>query len=104
MLRGWQDEVNRIDGVMYIRVTHHAAINGDEDNLGFRERLKHVKAIENGAPSFVVMCLAKNPNAAPRAIKSFNKSDVFVGGRLLERDGDFWLELTNRVTFAVAFT
>ena len=104
VLRAWQDEVKRIDDVMYVRVTHHAAFEGDEDNLGFRERLKHVEAIQNGAPGFVVMCLAKDSRAVPRSIKSFNKSDVFVGGRLLEKDGDFFLELTNRVPFETAFT
>jgi hypothetical protein len=43
------------------------------------------------------MCEAKVVNASPRAIKSFNDRDVFVGGALVDMDGDWWIERTGRV-------
>lgn len=60
------------------------------------ERLKHVDLVRAGAPSFMVMCRAKDVLADPRAVASFDKNDVFVGGTLLEIDGNYWLERTER--------
>ena len=65
-------------------------------NLGYAERLKHVELIRNGAPSYMVMCQALDVHAAPRVVASFDRNDVFVGGRLVVLDGDAWLERTAR--------
>ena len=44
------------------------------------------------------MCEAKDVNAEPRSIKSFNDQDVFVGGVPIELDGDWWIERAGRVS------
>jgi hypothetical protein len=36
----------------------------------------------------MVMCQAEDVEAVPRSIKSFNRNELFVGGELLELDGD----------------
>jgi hypothetical protein len=41
----------------------------------------------------MVMCLAEDVNAAPRKIRSFNSDEVFVGGRVIELNGDTWVEM-----------
>ena len=43
------------------------------------------------------MCEAKDVKASPRAIKSFNDLDLFVGGALVEMDGGWWIEREGRV-------
>ncbi len=53
--------------------------------------------IRGGARCYLVMCEAKDVEAAPRAIKSFNDRDLFVGGALVEMDGDWWIERVGRV-------
>ena len=103
-LRVWQDRVVRRDGKQLVEVTHQEKY-GDgrgRDNLGYAERLRHVGLIRDGAPSFMVMCLSTAPHApdSPREIQSYNEKDLFVGGDLHELDGDFWLEIVDRVPVA----
>jgi hypothetical protein len=95
-LRVWQDRERKIDGKWYSELTHHKKYQDKPDNLGFQERLRHVEAIPAGARSYLVMCEAKDPKASPRAIKGFNGREVFVGGALIEIDGDFYVERIRR--------
>ena len=96
-LRVWQDQKVRLDGKTYMMVTHHDAYVGNKSSPGYRERLQHVELARDGRPTYMIMCLVDDPEASPRIIKSFNKDDVFVGGELIEHDGDAWLEFADRV-------
>ena len=95
-LRVWQDEGRKIDGARFTQVTFMGFSVENASNLGYAERLKHVELIRNGAPSYMVMCQALDVHAAPRVVASFDRNDVFVGGRLVVLDGDAWLERTAR--------
>lgn len=97
-LRVWQDRERKVDGKWYTRLTHHAVFVDDPANLGWQERLAHVAKIREGAPCYLVMCEAKDVNASPRAIKSFNDRELFVGGAVVEMDGDWWIERTARIS------
>jgi hypothetical protein len=97
VLRVWQDKKRRIDGKWYMELTDHRAYRGNESDAGFQERLKHVELIRSGTKTLMVMCLATDPAAQPRDIKSFDQRDVFVGGRLIQADDDWWLERVDRV-------
>lgn len=99
VLRVWQDGTIRKDGKMLVRLTHLEKYGDDRgnDNLGYVERLQHVDLIRQGARSYLVMCLAKDPSASPREIKSFNNDEVFVGGDLQTIDGEAWVEVVSRV-------
>lgn len=102
VLRVWQDRTQKIDGVRYVQLTHLEKY-GDgrgRDNLGYSERLSHVENIRAGAKTLLVMCSVEEPKASPRKIKSFNQSDVFVGGKVIEIDRDTWIELADRVPIA----
>jgi hypothetical protein len=96
-LRVWQDRIRRHDGSLFVRVTHEERFADDPDNLGYQERGRHVELIRAGAPCFLVMCEAVDVDATPRAIKDFNKDEVFPGGRVVQLDGDWWVELLPRV-------
>jgi hypothetical protein len=95
-LRVWQDRKIKHGGRWFMMVTHHEKYLGDEDNLGYQERLEHVEKIRAGARCFMIMCLAEDMTAAPRTIKSFNSDEVFVGGKVIELNGDTWVEMENR--------
>jgi hypothetical protein len=96
-LRVWQDRERKVEGRWYTMLTHHEKFEDDPGNLGWQERLAHVERVRSGTPCFLVMCEAKDVNAEPRSIKSFNDRDVFVGGELMELDGDWWIERAGRV-------
>ena len=96
-LRVWQDQEQRIDGKWFMKITHHAYFSDKPPNLGWQERLAQVELVRQGAPCYLVMCEAKDVRASPRSIKSFNDRDVFVGGQLIELDGDWWVERAGRV-------
>lgn len=63
-LRVWQDEKIRRESSWYMRLTAHKFFADKGDNLGWQERLAHVKLVQGGAPSYMVMCEAVDP-AAP---------------------------------------
>ena len=69
----------------------------DPANLGHQERLKHVELVKQGAPCYMIMCEAVNVDTVPRSVKDFNADEVFPGGKLVEINGDCWIELLQRV-------
>jgi len=95
-LRVWQDRCEMHDGVRCVQLTHLEKYGGDSSNFGYNERLTHVEMIRDGAPCYLVMCLAKDTEASPRDIKSFNDT-IFVGGELKQFEGDWWIELAGKV-------
>jgi hypothetical protein len=42
------------------------------------------------------MCTAVDPNARPRRIEFFNEDDIFIGGYIVERDGEVWIQIAGR--------
>ena len=90
------------DGVRFVRLTANAVFAGRPDSLGNAERLKHVELIRSGRPAYLLMCLAADPKADPRTIANFNGNEVFVGGLLVDLDGDAWIELAGRRPVAEA--
>jgi hypothetical protein len=96
-LQVWQDEHKKIDGKPFTCVNSYTFFGEDLSNLGHAERLRHVDLIRAGAPSFMIMCRAADPKASPRVIASIDDKDVFVGGRLVQFDGDWWLERAARI-------
>ena len=100
VLRVWQDSKEKIDEKWHMMIAHDVKYTDNEENLGYQERLGHIEQIKNGAKCFMVMCLAKDSGASPRAIKSFNQKDIFVGGKITEYRGNIYIELADR--FAIS--
>jgi hypothetical protein len=97
LLRVWQDRVMKYEGRRYVLVAETSPDDEAPERLGVKERLEHVSKIREGDTCYMVMCLAKDKDAIPREIKSFNKDDVFVGGELIELGNSVYIELANRV-------
>jgi len=93
ILRVWQDRKIKHDGAHYMQLSHLQKYGEGQDNLGYMERLEHIKLIQNGAKCYMVMCLAKDPASSPREIQSFNKNNLFLGGKLCEIDSDWFIEI-----------
>jgi hypothetical protein len=96
-LRVWQDECSRLDGKSFVRVTAHEFFKDRPDNLGFAERLSHLSLLRAGTPCYMIMCHAEDTKAHPRSIAGYNDRELFVGGSVIEFDGDTWIELKARV-------
>jgi hypothetical protein len=92
-LRVWQDRMQTHDGSQFVQITNHARFRNGPANCGYRERLKHVELIRGGAPRYLIVCEAVDPAARPRRIRSFNAAEVFPGGRVVELNGDWWVEV-----------
>ena len=96
-LRVWQDQERRLDGKWCSKLTHYSFFADKPANAGWQERLSHVERLREGARCYLVMCEAKDVNASPRVIKSFNDRELFTGGELIEFEGDWWVERLGRV-------
>ncbi|MGE0157107.1 MAG: hypothetical protein AB7T17_08780 [Geobacter sp.] len=97
-LRVWQDESKVINGKRFMRITANEYFqNNDPNNLGYQERLKHIQQIQTGAKSYMIVCVAQDITAIPRAIINFNSDEVFEGGELISSEGDMWLEFGKRI-------
>ena len=94
-LRVWENELAVIEEKRFYRVTHLAVYKDKMSHPGIRERLDHVERIGSGSPSFMIKCRAKNPRAIPREFKDFDVSHIGVGGKLIDIEGDKWLEQKN---------
>ena len=96
-LRVWQDQKIRIDGKSYMMLTHHNAYVGNEGSPGYKERLDHVRLAMAGARVYMTMCIVRDPAETPRKIKSFIEENVFLGGKIVEHEGDSWIEQAGRI-------
>ena len=98
VLRVWQDETMKRDGKLSIRLTYNNWLKDDPENLGLKERSEHVDLILSGSSALLVMCRATDPEQEPRSIDSFNEREVFKGSILQEFDGDYWIQIDERLT------
>lgn len=96
-LRVWQDETRTENGERFVRLVNHAEYADADQNLGYKERKRHIAAIAGGAPAFAIFCLAQDPTARPRSIKSFDSRDALRLGKIVLFDGDEWATMVERV-------
>ena len=96
-LKVWKDQQICEHRVRMVRLTHHGAYSDHQNPLGYNERLKHVERVHGGSPCYLIMCRAKDPNASPRKMRNYDPNKIFVGGKLIERDGDVWISIEKSV-------
>jgi hypothetical protein len=92
----WQDLKFIEDGRIHMLIERPAGPGDYAGNPGHTERKRHIESIRAGAFCFLVMCTAVDAQARPRKIGFFNEDEVFVGGVLVERDGDTWIQVAGR--------
>jgi len=92
-LRVWEDRIRAHDDAQFAQVTFNARFRGRPVSLGHRERLEQVDRVRDGAQCYLIMCRAVDTAARPRRIAWFNADEVFPGGRVVELDGEWWVEI-----------
>ena len=93
----YQDRIQKIDGSTYARITFHKVFENAQSNLGFRERLRQIEMIRQGAQCYVIAVVPQDPYTRPRKIKSFNDEFVWAGGKIVEIDGESWIEMGEKI-------
>lgn len=100
-LRVWSDQQLRDGDKVYYRLTDFGYYNEHPGDNGWNERWRHVQSLlsqnrKDGtvrpAKAFLIICEPVDRDAKPRAIKQWNDTNVLVGGELIERNGDYWIE------------
>lgn len=86
-LRVWQDLKFMENSDAFYMVD--ARSNDDTHSAGYTERVRHLDCVRAGARCLLVMCTAKDVEAAPRTIDGFNESEVFTGVALRDTPADF---------------
>jgi hypothetical protein len=92
-LKVWRDRMRTHDGARFAKVTFHVTFRDDPDNFRHRARVEQVAQVRAGSPCYLIECEAADPAARPRRIQWFNTAEVFPGGRVVELDGDWWVEM-----------
>ena len=96
-LRVWANDFRRVGEGQTVQVTFRKLFADDPENLGHKERLEQVALIAAGAPSYCIVCTARDVDVLPRAMATYDSKTLFVGGDLLEIDGEAWLQLEDRI-------
>jgi len=100
ILSVWEDQTRKHKGSDYVRVARQKR---QKPKLpGPLERLEHVDMVQCNAPCLLIMCKAKDVNDSSRQIESFNENEVFVGGKIIELDGDLWIQMVRPKSFQSA--
>lgn len=94
----WQDRIQRINGVLCGRITHHSKRNGGEPLADswlreYEARLEHVELIRQGRRCFLIINRAKNTKVHTRTVDGVHSDEVFVGGALVEHGDETWIEV-----------
>lgn len=93
-LRVWQDKSKQFGGKVVVQLTHNDDYKDELDDLGVVERLQHIELIRGGALCYLITCRAVDVNDVPRKVKGFNDRVVFPGGKLVEIEGETWIEMS----------
>ena len=89
-IRVWTHEAENVDGTRVVRVTYHKE-HRNNPTLAYRERLKHVELIEQGAKCFLIYCTAVDTNVHPWRIRHFIDDRIWVGDGLVQRQDESWI-------------
>jgi uncharacterized protein DUF3553 len=96
ILRIWKDQIRVFEGEgTFAQVDRWREVRSS--NPGARERTDHVALIRRGARSLLVMCAAEDVDARPRKVLSYDRGELYQGGRVIERDGIAWIEVGHPV-------
>jgi hypothetical protein len=99
-LRVWGDESITQGGSRYYRLTAYSVFESKPKDLGWLERQRHLAMLQDPgrtAPTYMVICTAKDTTAEPRSIADYDPNTLFLGRKLIQHEDDWWLEAESRV-------
>lgn len=102
LLRVWEDEHIKFPDVSNNYFFWIA--NSEHKNLspGYPERRQHLELIRNGYRALMVVAHKGEPTADGPTVQEWDDRELRVGGILLDRGGDIWLESVGRISTAEA--
>ncbi|WP_312301400.1 hypothetical protein [Stutzerimonas nitrititolerans] len=77
ILRVWQDRKIKHEGAHYMQLSHLQKYGEGQDNLGYMERLEHIKFIQSGAKCSWLCVLPKTQSALHEKFKVLTKTIYF---------------------------
>ncbi len=80
-LRVWRDDITQDN--KWVKISR---LDGPEPSRGGKERRQHIELIRSGFAAYGVECVAKDKDAKPRAIASFDDAKLMKLGRLEVRN------------------
>lgn len=86
-LREWRDHIFDHEGERFIQVWWSSRGVPPARDLGARERLEHLDRIRAGAPGYIVVVVAKDVDAQPRAVAEVMTSRLYPVEELREMEG-----------------
>jgi hypothetical protein len=102
-LRVWGDEFVARGKARFYRITAYDVFRHKPSDHGWIERQKHLNLLQGSArnaPTYMVICTARDAKAEPRTIADYDKTSVFLAGDIIQEHGDWWLEARNRMQAA----
>jgi hypothetical protein len=96
-LRVWEEGYRKIDDRRCVWVCD---TDGSNQTLGGNERRRQVELIKEGYRAFMIMCKSEDGNC--EKVIHFNDEQLFVAGRLIEFEGQMYLEYLGRIDVELA--
>ncbi|GAC1622379.1 MAG: hypothetical protein NVS9B10_06260 [Nevskia sp.] len=97
-LRVWADQIDETIPPAQVSILR---VDWKRLTPGYKERERHVAALQNGAKGYGLVCTAVDTAAvAARRIESFEDKYLLKLGNVSERDGRMYAEITGRVAVA----
>jgi hypothetical protein len=96
-LRVWQDSIDTQKDRVHLLIEAEQQGRG---SLGHGERREHLNLIQKGAEGFGVVCIAVDPTARERSIKSFDDKLLLRFGALVKIGGSTYATIDSRVPVA----
>jgi hypothetical protein len=94
-LRVWEDQLQPLRGREHVRVLRAVPTTA---SAGYPERERHLALIEQGVPSYGVVCVARDTHeGAARKIRSYDERELLVLGTIVNRPEGRYAEVVGRV-------
>lgn len=100
IVRAWRDETREVNGGTYILVARHSAYQSKQSHPGYRERMRHIESLKEGGMTYALLVEAKDPVERPRAIKSFDKTQLWRLGDVIEISGEEYAQIVEAIKIA----
>lgn len=95
VLKVWAEEIRKLDDEHYFLVD----VDGIDDRLGRKERIRHLNKIRAGAKCYLVLCRRDKQKSTEShwVTKSFTKDAVYVGGEFCKINDGTYIKLDGKV-------
>ncbi len=96
ILRAWDDQSKYwFSGKLHWKILD--MMHDRTNEAGYNERVNQIEAIRQGAQCFIVRIFAIDPETNTRKIRKFTKGYLWIGGALLQHEGNWYIEIIDSI-------